>query len=166
MQIQRSKASRKTVVQMATPSPPAPLPNWPTYCIVSSTTPHQAIDALGMPSRPSTIYTIYAKYSGLPAFFYEIPWNLLLNILWENPLKICSGNILQESLESLKNHKDSPGISTIQPELRHRSWNLWKCKVWRYQLSGSGVTQTDWTVNTDQLQSACHSLVRCYSCTL
>ena len=73
MQIQRSKASRKTVVQMATPSPPPSLPNWPTYCIVSSTTPHQAIDALGMPSRPSTIYTIYAKYSGLPAFFLLKP---------------------------------------------------------------------------------------------
>ena len=74
MQIQESKASQKTVVQMATPSPPASLPNWPTYCIVSSTTPHQAIDALGMPSRPSTIHTIYAKYLyRRTVFFYKIP---------------------------------------------------------------------------------------------
>ena len=144
---------------MATPSPPAPLPNWPTYCIVSSTTPHQAIDALGMPSRPSTIYTIYAKYSGLPAFFYEIPWNLLLNILWENPLKICSGNILQESLETLKNHKESQGISSLNKVTDLEIFETAKCDAISYR----GPV---WPRLIGQSKpSSCNQPVRSHSCT-
>ena len=77
------------------PPPPTPvpplaspiLPNWPTstYCIVSTTTPHQAIDALGMPLGPAQ-YTEYVC-----VFFYEI-------LLWKFPVRIFSENILSENL--------------------------------------------------------------------